>query len=72
FPREHPEDGSCEYRDRCEIKSFMSSLNQRMVQFLANIRLSELEEFYSNNNGKDLAANIPVNLLVSQKEALKV
>lgn len=33
----------CEYHNRCEIKGVMGHLNSRVFEFLAGIRLAELE-----------------------------
>ena len=34
----------CEYHNRCEIRSVMAGLNQRLYQFLSEIRLVEITE----------------------------
>lgn len=38
----HPHPAGCEYRGKCEIKSVMSDLNERVYRFLSTIRLAEL------------------------------
>jgi Rrf2 family protein len=35
---------SCDYGTRCEIKSLMNGLNQKVMQFLSGIRLAELTQ----------------------------
>lgn len=52
----------CEYQRRCEVKSVMSDLNERVFEFLSSIRLAEF--------AKGMAKPIPLEMSFEKRSAL--
>lgn len=54
------DESSCEYMGGCEVKGMMAHLNQRVLDFLSSIRLSEVIEDRSGECTNKLLSILPV------------